>query len=152
MDLEGRSRRWHPFGRVANWFVLAGTSLIVIQSLIVAIAVFVAPMTPALGMDESGLALIVWLVVGLALPILVGWTGVRAVRRWWRRSVRVLPPLLVAAAVAVPATVLLAVPVGDELLWPVGYLPGGLFTLTGAIIAKPKIERAKAEGRGGLAD
>ncbi len=152
MELEGRSRRWHPFGRAANWFVLAGTSLIVIQSLVVAIAVFVAPMTPALGLEESGLGLLVWLGFGLALPILAGWTAVRALRRWWRRSVQVLLPLLIAAAVAVPATVLLAVPVGEELLWPIGYLPGGLFTLTGAILARRNIERAKAEGRGGLSD
>lgn len=142
--------RGHPFGRGANWCVLGGTSLSVIQSLIVAIAVFLSPGTPAV--DIEGLAVLVWLGIGLALPLLVGWTAWRALRSWWRRSVRVVPRLLLAAVVAVPSTVLLSVPIGEELLTPIGYLPAGLLILVGAILARPNVERARAEGRGGLGE
>ncbi|MFP4636398.1 MAG: hypothetical protein ACLFRD_11085 [Nitriliruptoraceae bacterium] len=142
--------RGHPFGRGANWCVLGGTSLSVIQSLIVLIAVFLAPGTPAVNIE--GPAVLVWLGIGLTLPLLVGWTAWRALRSWWRRSVRVVPRLLLAAVVAVPSTVLLTVPIGEELLTPIGYLPAGLLILAGAILARPRVERARAEGRGGLGE
>lgn len=149
VDLEGgNTRRHHPFGRGANVLVLAGTSLSIIQSAVVAIASVMAPLDA--GFDLTGLGLAAWLLAGVGLPGLVGWTAVRALRSWWRRSVSVVGRLVLASVVATPSTWLLAVPLGDEPLLPIGYLPAGLLMLTGAWLAQSKVRSAERQGRGGL--
>jgi hypothetical protein len=151
MDMsEGDARRYHPFGRAANVLVLAGASLSIIQSVVSALAGFAAPANE--GFDLRGAGLLVWVVVASGLPLAVGWTALRALRSWWRRSVRVVPQLLTAGLVAVPSTVLLRVPLGDELLTPVGYLPAGIALVVAGVLARPRVLRARAEGRGGLGD
>jgi hypothetical protein len=145
------SARGHPFGRGANVLVVAGTTLSIVQSAVVAIAAFLAPATD--GFEVQGAALLVWLVVGVGLPALVGWTAVRALRSWWRRSVTVVPRLIVAGALAVPSTLLLVVPMGGgEQLTPIGYLPAGLAIVAGAVLARPRVADARARDRGGLSD
>lgn len=153
MDLsEGDARRHHPFGKWANVLVVAGASLVVIQAVVAMIAVFVAPTTEGFELAPGGL--LVFLGVALGLHALVGWLGFRALRAWWRRSVRVVNQLLVAGLVALPSSVLLQVPVGGEvgLLWPLGYLPAGVLLIAGAIAARDRVERARREGRGGLSE
>jgi glucan phosphoethanolaminetransferase (alkaline phosphatase superfamily) len=151
VDLEAHdARRHHPFGRGANVFVLAGTTLSIIQSLVVAIAAVVAPLEE--GFELTGVALLLWILVAVGLPVLVGWTAWRALRSWWRRSVRVVPRILVAAVLAVPSMVLLQIPLGDELFTPIGYLPAGVMMAIGAVLARPRVAAAEREGRGGLAD
>lgn len=151
MDLsEGDARRHHPFGRAANYLVLGGASLSIIQSMVGALAGFAAPANE--GFDLRGGALLVWVVISSGLPLLVGWTALRALRSWWRRSVRVVQQLLVAGLVALPSTVLLQVPLGTELLTPIGYLPAGAALVAAALLARPRVRRARAEGRGGLGD
>jgi hypothetical protein len=149
VDLEGgNSRRNHPFGRWANLLVLAGTSLSIIQSVVVALGAVSAPLNE--GVELTGLPLGAWLLAGVGLPGLVGWTALRALRAWWRRSVTVLSPLLLASVLAAPSTWLLSIPLGEELLTPIGYLPASLFMLAAAVMARPRIAQAQREGRGGL--
>jgi hypothetical protein len=151
MDLsEGDARRYHPFGRAANLLVLGGASLSIIQSAVSALAGFAAPANE--GFELRGGALLIWVLASSGLPLAIGWTALRALRSWWRRSVRVVPQLLLAGLLAMPSTVLLRVPLGDELLTPVGYLPAGLALVVAAFLARPRVVRARAEGRGGLGD
>lgn len=145
----GDTRRHHPFGRAANWLVLAGTTLALTQSAIVVFGAVLAPTGP--GFELAGAALGVWLLLGVGLPTVVGWLAWRALRSWWRRSVSVVGRILLAAVVAVPSTVLLRVPLGDEVLVPVGYLPAGLMMTAGGLLARRRVAAAQREGRGGLA-
>jgi hypothetical protein len=151
MDMsEGEARRYHPFGRAANYLVIGGASLSIIQSAVSALAGFAAPANE--GFELRGGALLVWVVVSTGLPLAVGWTALRALRSWWRRSVRVVPQLLTAGLVALPSTVLLQVPLGTELLTPIGYLPAGLALVAAGLMARPLVQRARVEGRGGLGE
>ena len=151
LNLEGgETRRHHPFGRVANVLVLAGASLSIIQSVVVAMGAFLAPVQE--GFELEGFALLVWLVLGMGIPIAVGWLALRALRSWWRRSVSVVGRVLTAGLVALPSTVLLTVPVDGELLTPIGYLPAGLLLTAAAFLSRGKVLAAKEAGRGGLSD
>ncbi|MCC5949865.1 MAG: hypothetical protein JJT89_15540 [Nitriliruptoraceae bacterium] len=153
MDLsEGDARRHHPFGRLANVLVIAGSSLAAIQAVVAVLAVLAAPANDDFQL-ESG-ALLTFLVVAGGLHAVVGWLAVRSLRAWWRRSLRVVNQLLVAGLVAMPSTVLLQIPVGGDvgLLWPLGYLPGGVLLVAGALVARDRVDRARIEGRGGLSE
>ncbi len=144
----GPSRRSHPFGRAANWLVVGGVSLSLIQSVVVALAAFAAPLTE--GFEVEGPRLLGWLVLGVGIPLAFAWLAVRALRRWWRRSITVLRPVAWVGAISIPATLLLMVPLGEETMIPIGYLPAGVMALTGAFLARPNVEAARREGRGGL--
>ena len=149
LDADTTPRR-HPFGRAANWLVLAGTSLSIIQSAVVAIGAALAPVTE--GFELEGPGLLIWLVVGAGIPVGVGWAAWRALRSWWRRSVSVIGRLYLAALLAIPSSMLLSLPLDDEFLLPVAYFPAGVLMAIGAFVARPRVLAAVREGRGGLGD
>ena len=146
----GKTRRRHPFGGAANWLVLAGTSLSIIQSVVVAIAAVLAPINQ--DFELVGFGLLLWLVVGAGLPVGVGWAAWRALRSWWRRSLSVVGRVYVAALLAIPSSMLLGVPLDDDFLLPVAYFPAGVLMALGAFVARPRVLAAAREGRGGLSD
>lgn len=119
---------------------MGGTSLSVIQSGVVLLAVALAPLRAGSGL--GGAALAVWLLVGVGAPVLVGWAAWRALRSWWRRAPASVGRLLLAGVLAVPSTVLLRVPLGDELLAPIGYLPAGVMSTAAALLAHRRIGAA----------
>lgn len=147
---EGDARRHHPFGKWPNRLVLAGTSLSIIQSLVVALGAFAAPATD--GFELEGPPLLLYLLFAVGLPTAVGWTAWRALRSWWRRSVKVVNRLLVAGLVAMPSTVLLSVPLGGDVLTPIGYLPAAGLMIVGGLLARERVEIARQQRRGGLSD